>query len=277
MRKFYLENSIGERKDLQTKQEIHLRDPAGLGWADNNVYADARGFFPRTDSRPVQPAVTGDFVIKGYDTYKELVDWIHKGYDLTLVYNPDGTEYRIDVDIQSLHKGEINSWGRLECPFVMMAKTPWYRPSTRELSIAPPSSEVGYKRYNYAYPYQYSAASLLNSVEMTASGHMQAAIYLTCPGPLTNPSVTLTLGNVVIGKMDLAGVSILSGETLIFSTRFGSIGVWKDSTDLLSYLDLNNNNFFQIPVNETVTLTIESDSDIATIATIKLYEYFRGV
>lgn len=113
MRRFYLENSIGERKDLQTKQEIHLREPAGLGWADNNTYADARGFFPRTDSRPVQPAVMGDFVIAGYATYKALADWIHQGYELTLVYDPSGTEYRIDIDILSLQKARSTHGGGL--------------------------------------------------------------------------------------------------------------------------------------------------------------------
>jgi hypothetical protein len=277
MRKFYLENSIGERRDLQTKQEIHLRDPAGLGWADNNTYADARGFFPRTDSRPVQPPITGDFVIKGYDTYKELVDWIHKGYDLTLVYSPDGTEYRIDVDIQSLSKGEINAWGRLECPFVMMVKTPWYKPITRELTIAPSSSTISYKKYSYAYPYHYAAASLSNSVEILAAGHMPAAIYMTCPGPLANPCVTLTLNGVEIGKMDLSGVSIASGEVLIFSTRFGTTGVWKDATDLIDYVDLANNNFFEIPTGATVTMKLDSDTDVATTARIKVYEYYRSV
>lgn len=276
MRKFYLENSIGERRDLQTKQDIHMRNPAGLGWSDNNTYADARGFFPRTDSRPVQPAVTGDFVIAGYDTYKELADWIHQGYDLTLVYDPNGTEYRIDVDILSLLKGEINAWGRLECPFSMAAKTPWYKPTVREMVIAPPASEVGYKRYSYAYPYQYAAASLSNSVEILAAGHMPAAIYMTIAGPLTNPKISLT-GTELIGTMDLSGVSIAADETLTFSTRFGSIGVWKDGVDLLEYLDLNNNNFFEIPTGETVTLTLESDSDIATTATIQLYEYYRSV
>lgn len=277
MRKFYLENSIGERWDLQTKQEIHLRNPAGLGWADNNTYADARGFFPRTDSRPVQPSIAGDFVIRGYDTYKELADWLHQGHDLTLVYAPDATEYRIDVDVQSLQKGEVNSWGRLECPFMLTAKTPWYKPTTRELVIAPPSSTVGYKRYSYSYPHQYAAASLSNSVDILAAGHMPAAIYLTIPGPLTNPCVTLTQNGAEIGKMDLDGVSVGVDETLVFSTRFGSIGVWKDGVDLLEYLDLNNNNFFAIPTGSTVTLTIKSDSDIATTATIKLYEYYRSV
>jgi hypothetical protein len=277
MRKFYLENSIGERRDLQTKQEIHLRNPAGLGWADNNTYADARGFFPRTDSRPVQPSIVGDFVIKGYDAYKELADWLHQGYDLTLVYDPNGTEYRIDIDVQSFHKGEVNAWGWLECPFTIIAKTPWYKPTTRELVIAPPSSEVGYKRYPYKYPYQYASASLSNSVEITANGHMDAAVYLTCPGALVNPTITLSLDGVEIGKLDLTGVSIGSGHTLIFSTKFGSIGVWNDDVDLLDQLDLNNNNFFAIPVGKTCVLTLYSDSDIATTATILLYEYYRSV
>lgn len=106
---------------------------------------------------------------------------------------------------------------------------------------------------------------------------MPAAIYLTIPGPLTNPCITLTQDGTEIGKMDLNGISVAGDETLIFSTRFGTIGVWRDGIDLLEYLDLNNNNFFAIPTGATVTLTLVSDSDIATTATIKLYEYYRSV
>ena len=87
MRQFYLENAIGERRDLQTKRECFLRAPSGLGWADANTYASAQGFFPRTFSEPSQPAPMGDFVFGGYDDYRDFVDWVHKGYDLTLVYS----------------------------------------------------------------------------------------------------------------------------------------------------------------------------------------------
>lgn len=276
MRKYYLENSIGERKDLQTRGELFFSAPNGMGWADSNTYASAHGFFPRTSSEPAQPQPSGELIVGSYATYLALVNWIFSGYDLTLVYQPLSIEYKIDIDIISVAKPEIKK-GVLVCPVTMAAKTPWYKPTTRELVIAPPASAVGYKRYSYAYPYQYAAASLSNSVEILAAGHMPAAIYMTIPGPLTNPCITLSLDGTEIGKMDLNGVSVASGETLIFSTRFGTIGVWKDSTDLLEYLDLNNNNFFEIPTGDTCVLTIESDSDIATTATIQLNEYYRSV
>lgn len=278
MREFYLENAIGERRSLQTKRECFLRAPSGLGWADTNTYASAQGFFPRTFSEPAQPAPMGDFVFGGYDDYRDFVDWVHKGYDLTLVYSPDGTEYRIDIDLLSVQKGEINLWGRLECPFVMAAKTPWYKPTTRELVIAPPASETGYRRYTYKYTTQYAASSLSNQVEISASGHLPAALYMVCPGPLSNPKLTL-LGptGAVIGLLDLTGIGIEAGEMLIYSTKFGQTGVWRDGTDLLPELDLNNNNFFDVPINQTCTLRLESDTDIETTATIQLFEYYRSV
>jgi hypothetical protein len=278
MRRFYLENAIGERRDLQTVREIHLRTPAGLGWADNNTYASAKGFFPRTHSEPAQPAVSGEFVINGYDVYSELVDWVFKGYDLTLVYDPAGAEYRIDVDILSLQKGEENLISRLECPFTMAAKTPWYKPIARELVIAPAGSESGYRRYTYAYTTQYAASSISSSVPISVNGHMPAAIYMTCPGLLVNPKLTLTNANgETVGVMDLSGVTFEADELLIYSTKFGNIGVWKDGVDLLADLDLNNNNFFEIPTNQSCTLTLESDSDIETTATIQIFEYYRSV
>lgn len=277
MRKFYLENSIGERKDLQTRGGLFLHLPAGLGWSDNNTYASAQGFFPRLSSEPEQPAPSGELIIGGYDEYMELVSWIFGGYDLTLVYNPNGIEYRIDVDITSVSKGELKN-RLLVCSITMAAKTPWYKPTVKELSISPPASEAGYKRYPYSYPYQYASSSLQNSVEILAGGHMPAAIYVSCPGPLTNPAVKLyDASGASIGVLDLDGVNVASGETLIFSTRFGNIGVWRDDTDLVEYLDLTNDNFFEIPINTACTLTLESDSDIGTTSTLKLYEYYRSV
>ena len=106
---------------------------------------------------------------------------------------------------------------------------------------------------------------------------MPAAIHLTCPGPLTNPKLTLRKGDTTVGAMDLNGISIGADENLIFSTKFGNIGVWRDDLDLVPELDLLNNNFFDIPVGQTCTLTLESDSDIQTTATIQLYEYYRSV
>ena len=278
MRRFYLENSIGERRDLQTAKECFLRAPSGLGWADTNAYASAQGFFPRVFSEPTQAAPVGDLVFGGYEDYRDFADWVHKGYDLTLIYSPDEIEYRIDVDLLSVQKGEINLWGRLECPFVMAAKTPWYKPTTRELVIAPPASETGYRRYTYKYTTQYAASSLVNQVEIYANGHLPAALYVVCPGPLLNPKLTL-LGPAgdEIGVLDLNGVSIEADEKFYYSTRFGNIGVWRDGVDLLSELDLNNNNFFDVPTGQNCTLRLESDTDIETTATIQLYEYYRSV
>ena len=101
---------------------------------------------------------------------------------------------------------------------------------------------------------------------------------MVCPGPLSNPKLTL-LGptGAVIGLLDLSGIGIDTDERLIYSTKFGKIGVWKDGTDLLPELDLNNNNFFDVPINQTCTLRLESDTDIETVATIQLFEYYRSV
>ena len=73
MRKFYLENSIGERKPLNGETGIYFQNPAGLGMVLNPSFADnKRGFFVKTsgDIEP-QGEIVGDLVfVRNGDPYE---------------------------------------------------------------------------------------------------------------------------------------------------------------------------------------------------------------
>lgn len=107
MRRFYLQNEIGERKNLQTRGELFFSSPTGMGFANTNAYAQTGGFFTRTSAEHVQGAIAGELVFGGYAEYRALADWIFSGYELQIVYAPANDEYIADIDIVSISKGEL--------------------------------------------------------------------------------------------------------------------------------------------------------------------------
>ena len=62
MRKFYIENSIGERKTLQSNT-LFFNEPEGLGYSLDGDYARVGdGFYAETSSYYEQPNIVGDLV-----------------------------------------------------------------------------------------------------------------------------------------------------------------------------------------------------------------------
>ncbi len=277
MRRFYLQNEIGERKNLQSRGELFFRSPTGMGFANTNAYAQTGGFFTRTSAEQVQGAIAGELVFGGYAEYRALADWIFSGYELQIVYAPANDEYIADIDIVSISKGEL-SRGVLVCPVSISMKTPWYRANAVRIAIAPPESETGWATLPFALPAQLAAAGVSSAVSLSPAGHMPAAIRVEVPGELLSPCLTLKgADDAIIGKMDLQNVSIPAGGRLVFSTRHGEIGVRNGQTDLLEALDLANNNFFSVPQGKTSTLVLSASNTISAFAEVTLYEYFRTV
>ena len=105
VRKFYLENAAGERRDLNGKERVWFTEPVGLGITLAQSYADlGYGFFSpiSTNSDPQQqPGGTMTFTgPEPYADYRELVNWMSAAEGLELVYLPYGSEeYRRKIDV----------------------------------------------------------------------------------------------------------------------------------------------------------------------------------
>lgn len=282
MRKFYFENSIGERVDLQSSIVFHA--PSGLGVANESTYGRVSdGFHALTYSTLAQGNIVGELVFTtGYAGYKTFVDWVYKGYDLKLVYAPATTEYYRDIEVEYVQKTELGSGGWLVCPVSLICKSPWYKPTPIQISLAP-SSTGSYRVYNYTYDVIYPTSASANSVDITPAGHLGAALYIEVDGALESPVITLTRQSdgEVLGTIDLNGLSVDSSTTLIYSSRVGAMGIWTLTggvlTDQIDYIDLADNNFFSIPAGVPCTLTLSSDTTISTIAAVQLYEYYKAV
>lgn len=281
MRKFWLENEIGQRIDLQ--EQTFFQFPAGLGVTIESDYGrSSDGFFVSTRAELAQGNIVGDLVFRqGYAGYKTLADWLFAGYRVMLIYRPLDADYLRDIDIESVEKGELGPGGWLTCPTSLRCTSPWYKRLPVEIELTPDEGDG--KKYPAAYPMTYTLSGDINAVDITAGGHIEAALSISIPGPLDAPVITLRRKDSedILGRVNLAAVEIGADETLLFSSRHGSMGIWRSSiagtVDLIEYIDLTDNNFFRLPVGVPCTLSIASDIEISQAAAIQIYEYYKAV
>ena len=290
VRKFYLENAAGERRDLNGKERVWFTEPVGLGITLAQSYADlGYGFFSpiSTNSDPQQqPGGTMTFTgPEPYADYRELVNWMSAAEGLELVYLPYGSEeYRRKIDVNYISKGEKTAVRWLEAPVSFNALTPWFRASPSRLTLV--TTEGRELRYSYRYTedliYGSSSAATM-SAEVARGGHVPAAIRLDYTGGILNPQITL-LG-AQTGKIYgicRVGTRLDEADTLEFSTapRDSFVRIRKPTgelTDLLDVLDLSTDPFFRVPLSEPCTLEITADDTFSGAANLQIYYYFRSV
>lgn len=283
MRHFWLENEIGQRISLQDKTFFHL--PSGLGIGITREYGQSSdGFFVATKSETEQANIAGEFIfLEGYAGYDTVMKWIFSRYKILLVYRPLDTEYLRDIEFESVDKGELNAYGWLVSPISIRCLTPWYKRIPLSLELVPIDEEDSYKFYPAEYPMIYPLSGDTNSLDICPMGNIDAALTLMIPGILSSPTITLRRKSdqVILGRVNLDGVGIDEGEYLWFSSRHGSVGIFKvtpnDAVDLIDYVDLEDNNFFRIPVGVTCTLTIASSVAINHSTQAQVFEYYKVV
>jgi hypothetical protein len=285
-----LENSGGERLDLNGKTGIYFTDPTGLGFTLTPSIADLKfGFFRpvSSDSEP-QNSVTGTLTFVGaipYAKYQNFVDWVAIAGQLLLIYSPvDGVEYYRQIDIGYLSKTEINSVGALEIAASFNCLTPWYLATATELALDNSAGNAIRYTYRYTNTLVYgadSAATLAGTI--SPGGHVPASVLMRYYGAILNPKIRLV--GITSGEtfgICSVGASIESGEILELSTLYRDSHVYKISangtiTDLLDYISLESDPFFRVPIDEPCTLTVEADSVFSGNADLSVYYYFRSV
>lgn len=289
-RAFYLQNAAGDRYDLTGKKGVYVRDPAGLGISASPTFADLRhGFFLPTssDARP-QEAFTGTLVFtrNPYHVYRQFIGWLSHAGSIVLVYNPDGNqEYFKSLSINFLQKGELSEVGWLEIPFSFFQTTPWYMPVPTLFDVSANSDRKS-KSYNYRYTeslrYGANSAGILNTV-LQGSGDDPGAITVRYLGAATNPTLRL-VGNVS-GKTYgscAAAITLLPSDTMEYCSSPTNSHLYRISTDgtvtdLLPVIRDLSSCWFQLPIDEPCTLSLEADSYITGKATITVFYYLWSV
>lgn len=290
MRKFYIQNSAGERLPLNGENNIYLTDPTGLGLTLAPSFADLkRGFFRGvSDDAEPQNTFNATLTFAGadpYTDYQTFVNWLQQAGQLYLIYEPvSGSEFMRQIDVSYLSKSELNNLRWLVIPAAFFCVSPWYRPAATELELTNvDGNAIVYPfRYRPTLIYGDDSASSLSAVIFPA-GHTPGAIELSYYGAILNPRVRL-VGNASGKTYGLCSVTAAMGA----SDRFELSTLYRDSyvrrvsaggieTDLLDSVSLATEPFFHFPVDEPSTLTVEADEAFTGSAALTLYYYYRTV
>lgn len=290
IRKIALLNSSGERYGLNGELGIYATGLSGLGVTLSPSFADLNyGFFsPVNDALEPQGAIpfTLVFTQNPYKVYMDFVNWISASSSLSIAYNPAGDqEFRRDVTLNSLQKGELTAVGWLEIPCSFACLTPWYLPLPTSLRIEK-NNDAEIKAYDYVYSdvlrFGPESASSFSG-EVAGAGHIPGSLEISYYGAISNPRIRLS-GNISGKTYGICSIATVLEETdrLHFSTKYENSFVKQISatgaeTDLLDKLDLLTNPFFHIPVSEPCTISMEAEAEFTGTADMLIYYYFRSV
>lgn len=287
--KFYIQDQNGERISLNNDDDYGIRiiDVAGLGTQSGSVYADLeQGFFFNVYNKSIpQNAITGTLIFSTspYQKYQAFVNWIFTRETLYLVYRPETAEYYCQVNLNFLSKTEMSNRDMKQIPVSFTVITPWYLP--RQASIELISGATNTTRYDIEYTselrYATSAAGDATA-EVSAVGHIPAAIALKWRGAISNPIIRLTgVSGKEYGKVEIDGL-FQSTDEIELSTRYEDAYIIKRSlggteTDLINNIDITTNPFFHIPLSEPCIIRITAADVFNGRATIRVYNYHRSV
>lgn len=280
MRKFYLQNSIGERIDLNDTNKYIMTSPSGLGLQFMvNQFDISNGFYKRTKIDTPAVQIMGDITFTSmtpYKDYRELVNWLNAGYDLSVVYCPYGAdEYYCDVNVESIGKTEINSGHSMTCTMVLIGRTPWYKPIATVINIAPDSAEKS--TWDWEWDVVWANDHTSGETEVKSGGHLPSAITVSLDGALYNPKILLLKNGSTVAQMVLDDTTIAAGSVLSYSSLYTNAGVWVDGVSQLPKLDLANENFFRIPLGDGYSIRLTSEQSVPITGSIAIYDYFRSV
>lgn len=252
MRKFWLQNSAGQRFPLNGEQGVYSSNWSGLGFArDVNTVNISNGFFlsTRADDSQAAPACTLTFAGSDpYTQYRDFVSWYIAGSPIQLVYQPTpDSEYLRDFVIKSLAKSEINAVGWLECPVNAITLSPWYQ--VQDV----PGTDV-------------------TSFTASALGQLPTAFEIHLTG-VTGTQVTVSLGTSAAIYLTSDVYDFQDADKFVISSRRNAIRVLCNGEDFISRLNLDRNPFYNIPPGQTVTVS----TDHGILDGSKIYHYWRAV
>lgn len=277
VRQVSLMNENGEVINCMLRSSF-FNDLSGLGFdIDTKFLNYGDGFFSPMKRAYKQGSVEGQMSFlnraTAYEDYRKLMDWISMSETLRrdrairLCYAPyNDDRYMKDVILASISKGEIDTGGYLTCSISFVGLTPWYREDTLEITSRTISGVAG------------------ENVTLKIDADLGGKFELKLAGSYTDPVIELFNGiNVEIGIIDLTGLSVTTGQSIIISTLPGSIGIWKEDiygtrTNEIDSIVFHDGYevFFDLPAREDITITIRTGSSSETFTgTLNVYSYWR--
>ena len=281
IRNFKLRNEYAREYSLNVPDTAFLHEPEGLGYEMDYGYMRLGYSFVRNYIKDKQMEISGSIIFTAKSPYEAAADFlkfIRGSSRLTLVYTTDAGEYLRDVDLVSYEKTEITEGGVLQCPVVFVTRGLWYANAVVTMSVVI-GGDGNYAQYPYKWPASFRSV-VGGSVSVQNDGSVDAPFTVTFRGPIVDPSMILMVDGEETARIDITGEAV-QGETLNYSSVDGDLYVYHTAADgtktnLISGLNINNDNFFKLPVGAS-ELKFESGSSITQPITISMRKLFRAV
>ncbi len=279
IRKFSLRNEYGQIYDLNHIETGFLYSPDGLGYELDSSYSKAGSSFVRNYLEDKQSEITGTMVFGGSKPYlaqNKFTQWVNAAAALSLIYETDTGTYRRDIDLVSVSKSEVDESKTLQCSVRMTCKSLFYSDSTDVYRVERVDGEF---RYDVQWPARfrdYENRQMLISND----GHVPAPFTIEIWGYLENPKMSVKQNGAEISKVKFP-VTIEKGECLRYSSIDGDIYAYKIGTDgaetnLNSLLDIENANFFKLPIG-SCEFNLTGDTEVVGKTLMVVYRYYRVV
>ncbi len=278
MRKFYFENEYAQRYDLQSNDAI-LTDPSSLGVGFDNGYIALGDTFVRDYFKLQQKTLSAVINFKRpnqYEKYQNFVDFVLSAKKLYLIYVPDTQiEYKREIDITNIDKGEIDRDKVLRAPITFTAKTLYYTSNVNKFEIDDTAGFV----FPITWPVMFLDYAE-RSVIIDNDGHAEASLTCTFFGYCVEPAITVYQNDEPI-KTCAFNVTIEDGEKVEYSTIDGNLYAYKvdalgNKTNLINAMDINNDNFFKLPLGVS-TVKLTSSNELIPKAYLTVYKYYKAV
>ena len=273
MEKFYIENEFGQRYDFQNYTKVALRNPTGLGYNQKNDYLEVGNYFMLNSSKKNQKnlSIELEFFVNPFIDFFEFATFVKSYNEYKFVYVTVIGEFLIDIDIIEIpKKGPEKS--TLITTLNMVSKSLWYKRIQKKYILEP---VLGESRWDITWDFNFNDYPSTR-LDITNNGQEKASFQFILYGYAKNPSLKIYKDNAIINSINFA-IEILVNEKLLFSTKENDMYVLIEKADgtiinALSYLTLENNNFFKLEKGDS-TLTFDADDPITKIDLVMFEDY----
>ena len=279
IRQFKLQNEYAQTYSLSLPGNTFLYEPQGLGYELNTSYRLIGNSWVADYKKDKQVPITGSVIFTPDDPYNaeaNFLRFIRTSKKLVLVYTTTAGTYMKDVDLISYEKTEITEGNVLQCPITLMPKSLWYSNNRQAFSINLDLSDDA-----LVYPYRWPArfqATVNGTIAITNDGSVEAPFTVVWNGPIVNPVLQLLENGVETARCEITGEAN-SSETINYSSRDGDLYIYHEAagvkTNLISGLDINNNNFFKIPIGLS-ELRFSASAQITQPIVVTIYKLYRA-
>lgn len=282
IRQFKLRNEYSREYNLNVPDTSFLYEPQGLGYEMDYSFMRLGYSWVRNFMKDKQMEISGTVVFtaqgRQYQDAADFLKFVRTSSKLTLVYTTNAGEYLRDVDIVSYEKTEITEGHTLQCPIVMVARGLWYSNNVTKFSITIDNTG-DVLRYSYKFPSRFQSV-VGGSVSVQNDGSVQAPFTVVFHGAIVNPSMVLLVDGEETARIDIVGEAD-SGESIKYSSVDGDLYIYHEDangvqTNLMAGLDINNANFFKIPIGESA-LQFSAAESITQPIIISMQKLYRAV